>query len=293
MDVQAPYRRTTSWPGVARKLCALAPVAAAVWLIAGGLPIGQVLAAGNDALYRSDAIVTGTGEINRQIGFRECLREVLVKLSGDPTITDTPGFAAADAKAGSFVSSYSYRDRLEGIPIHDEQGTHDRPHDLTCRYRPAALDPLLKELGRKPWLAPRPAIAVWLAVKDQKRRFVLTRDGSESPYMVDALQAAAGPLALSAILPDAADVIARKPVLDPLPEADPAQLFPPATRTDSDVPLIGTLVWSDQARGWIAKWQMDAGGRRYRWRLSGVSFDDAFRNAMQGAARILSGNGAP
>ncbi|MQW88597.1 DUF2066 domain-containing protein [Sinorhizobium saheli] len=37
---------------------------------------------GGGDLYTSDAIVTGTGEKNRQIGFRECLTEVLVKVSG-------------------------------------------------------------------------------------------------------------------------------------------------------------------------------------------------------------------
>ncbi|WP_429119445.1 DUF2066 domain-containing protein [Ensifer sp. KUDG1] len=266
-----------------------AALAVALLCLAGG----GAGAADIDALYRSDAIVTGAGEANREIGFRECLREVLVKVSGDPAITDAPGFAAAEARAGSFVSAFSYRDRLEGIPIHDEQGTHDRPHDLSCRYQPATLDPLLADLGRKPWLSPRPRIAVWLAVKDQKRRFVLARDGSESPYMADSLQAAARPLALSTLLPDAATVIAQKSALDALPQADPAQLFSSVTQADGDVPLIGTLVWSDQARGWIAQWQMDAGGRRYRWQVSGVSFDDAFRNAMRGAARILSGNGAP
>ncbi|MGF6256423.1 DUF2066 domain-containing protein [Ensifer sp. LBL] len=266
-----------------------AALAVALLCLAGG----GAGAADIDALYRSDAIVTGTGEANREIGFRECLREVLVKVSGDPAITEAPGFAAAEARAGSFVSAFSYRDRLEGIPIHDEQGTHDRPHDLSCRYRPATLDPLLADLGRKPWLSPRPRIAVWLAVKDQKRRFVLARDGSESPYMTDSLQAAAEPLALSVVLPDAATVTARKSALGTLPHADPAQLFSPAAQTGGDMPLIGTLVWSDAARGWIAQWQMDAGGRRYRWHVSGVSFDDAFRNAMRGAARILSGNGAP
>lgn len=153
-------------------------------LFAAGLG-GPANAGDIGRLYQSDAIVTGTGEINRQIGFRECLSEVLVKLSGDPTILDAPGFAALVAEAGSFASSFSYRDRLEGIPIHDEQGTHDRPHDLTCRYAPATIDPLLAKLGRKPWLAPRPVIAVLLAVEDQRRRFVLARDGDESPYMAD------------------------------------------------------------------------------------------------------------
>lgn len=83
-------------------------------------------------LYTSDAIVTGTAEENRQIGFRECLGEVLIKASGDQRILELPALAPLMQRAGSFVASFSYRDRLEGIPIHDEQGTHDRPHDLTC-----------------------------------------------------------------------------------------------------------------------------------------------------------------
>ena len=57
--------------------------------------------------------------------------------------------------------------------------------------------------------------------------------------------------------------------------------------------LAGTLTWSDAARGWIADWRLIAAGSVFRWRISGVSFDDAFRNAIRGAAQILSGNGTP
>ncbi|MBV7517658.1 DUF2066 domain-containing protein [Ensifer sp. ENS12] len=261
-------------------------------LFAAGLG-GPANAGDIGRLYQSDAIVTGTGEINRQIGFRECLGEVLVKLSGDPTILDAPGFAALGAEAGSFASSFSYRDRLEGIPIHDEQGTHDRPHDLTCRYAPATIDPLLAKLGRKPWLAPRPVIAVLLAVEDQRRRFVLARDGDESPYMADSLRAAATPLALSVTLPDRATVAGGKLDFATISQASPESFARLAMPSEGDVTLAGTLVWSDQARGWIANWRMLSAGKSYEWQVSGVSFDDAFRNALRGAARILSGNGSP
>lgn len=261
--------------------------------LAGAWPGDAVIAADISRFYTSDAIVTGTGERNRQIGFRECLGEVLVKLSGDATIIDNPAFAPLQAEAGKFVSAFSYRDRLEGIPIHDEQGTHDRPHDLTCRFEPATIDPLLARLGGKPWLSPRPVIAVFLAVHDQKRRFVLTQDGDERPYMVDSLFAAAVPLALSAVLPDAAAMADRGIDFATLQHADPAKLTEQAARFKGDVALTGTLVWSDAARGWIAKWRMAASGKTYAWQVSGVSFDDAFRHAIHGAARILSGNGAP
>ena len=38
-------------------------------------------------------------------------------------------------------------------------------------------------------------------------------------------------------------------------------------------------------------WPID--GKTYRWQVRGVSFDEAFRVAMGGAAQILSGNGQP
>jgi uncharacterized protein len=39
---------------------------------------------------------------------------------------------------------------------------------------------------------------------------------------------------------------------------------------------------------WRPAWQSD-----HRWQIRGVSFDAAFRNAMEGSARIISGHGEP
>jgi hypothetical protein len=76
--------------------------------------------------------------------------DVLVKVSGDATILSDRRFEALAAVAGQYVSTFSYRDRLEGKPVHDEQGTYDRPHFLTCQFDPQKIDGVLKMLGRKP-----------------------------------------------------------------------------------------------------------------------------------------------
>src|SRR5690349_16801816 len=116
-------------------------VAAVLLLI--NLLASPVLAAEPDDLYSSQAIVTGQGEKNRQPGFRDCLDRVLVKISGDQRLTKMPETDALRAHAGDFVASFSYRDRLAGRPIHDEQGTYDRPHELTCHYDRKTIDDLL------------------------------------------------------------------------------------------------------------------------------------------------------
>ncbi|WP_245443868.1 hypothetical protein [Mesorhizobium sp. DCY119] len=57
--------------------------------------------------------------------------------------------------------------------------------------------------------------------------------------------------------------------------------------------LVGTIAWREEALGWIGDWQLGYKGKDYRWQVRGVSFDDAFRNAVRGTAQILSGNGQP
>jgi uncharacterized protein len=66
-----------------------------------------------------------------------------------------------------------------------------------------------------------------------------------------------------------------------------------AELSDGELPIVGDLQWSDAALGWVAAWSLETSGRRYRWSVSGVNYDEAFRNAVRGAARALSGNGEP
>ncbi|WFU09180.1 DUF2066 domain-containing protein [Rhizobium sp. CB3090] len=239
--------------------------------------------ADDHSLYRAQAIVTGTGAVNRELGFKNCLGRVLVRVSGDQRVTSENAFQAMLPRAGSFVATYSYHDRLEGIPIHDEQGTHDRPQDLTCIYMP----------GRKPWLSPRPKLAIFLVVRDARRGFVLSRDSDKSPYMIDAFEAAARPFAMAIIVPNKAMLVSRGLTATALAGTTQQELDALAKTIGGDVALAGSLVWSDKDLGWVADWSMTENGKIHHWRIRGVSFDDAFRNAIAGAAQIASGNGEP
>jgi uncharacterized protein len=245
----------------------LSKLCTAIALIA--LIAGPVHAASLDELYSSTAIVTGKGEKNRQPGFRDCFDRVLVKVSGDPRLPALPTALKLRERAGDFVASYTYRDRLEGTPIHDEQGTYDRPHDLTCNYEPEVLDQLLTSLGSKPWLAERPKFLVLLDVERGGRSFMVTLDRPDGADMRESFANAARPLGMSVIFPGAEDTVAGV------------------------VQLSGTLRWSDADLGWVATWRITYDRKDFEWVVRGVNFDEAFRVAIRGAAQILSGNGAP
>jgi hypothetical protein len=105
------------------------------WLVAPRPP------ATAEDLYRAQTVVTGQGEANRMIGFASCTENVLIKVSG--------------ARAGSRVTAvwrrtkrrqrissaaYDYRDQFSGKPTRDEQGTRDRPFDLTVDFDKEKID---------------------------------------------------------------------------------------------------------------------------------------------------------
>ncbi|CDX11172.1 conserved exported hypothetical protein [Mesorhizobium sp. ORS 3324] len=257
-----------------------------LWL---GVP--SALAATPAELYQAQTIVTGTEEPNRQIGFKDCLETVLVRVSGDQRLMQKPEMQALRNKAADFVQSFRYHDRLEGIPIHDEQGTHDRPHDLTCLYKPAVVDKLLAQLGSKPWRGERPPIAVFLTAEQGARHFVLTADGDRGETMRESFVNAAVPLLMHVSFPKANQFAGLDDKA--LRAADMAKLDRLARQAGADRALAGSIVWSDKELGWIADWRLSNRGRTYQWQVRGVSFDEAFRVAVKGAAQILSGNGQP
>jgi len=274
-------------PGFSRFLLAMIGLTAALSIVR------PADAAGTAELYQAQTIVTGQGEVNRQIGFRDCLDRVLVRVSGDQRLPQKPEMLALRDKAGDFVDSFRYRDRLEGIPVHDEQGTHDRPHDLTCLYKPEVIDKLLTQLGSKPWLGERPRLSIVLAVDDSRRHFVLASDGDESPYMIESFQSAARPMAMSIVIPNKATLAKAGLIFEEVRAISPELLGSTAASIGSRQVLAGSIVWSDKELGWIADWRLKAGDDIYTWQVRGVSFDEAFRVATRGAAQVLSGNGQP
>jgi hypothetical protein len=191
------------------------------------------------------------------------------------------------------VTDFAFRDRMAGIPAHDEQGTRDRPYDLTVRFDPAKIDAALRALGREPWKGPRPRLAALVGIEVGGTPYLLASDGKRGRDQREALAEAAARYGLPMALPDEAALAAAGLSHAKLQALDPGSLDAAAAAIGGDLALAGNLLWSEEALGWIADWRMDAGGESHRWQIRGVSFDDAFRNAMSGAAQILSGHGQP
>ena len=244
-----------------------------------------------ESLYQGQAIVTGQDERSRPRGIVEAFEDVLVKVSGDPRLIDDPRLGAVAAQAASAVTEFSYRDRMEGIPVHDEQGTRDRPYDLTVQFEPARIDAVLRSLGREPWLAPRPRLGVFLGVRIGTTAYLLANAGERGFDQRNALLDAGARRGIPVALPGPADLAAAGLRVDTLGAAGLSSLDARAKAIGADRALAGQIVWSQEPPGWDAAWRMTAMGSEHLWQDRAATFDEAFRRALGTAAQLLSGTG--
>ena len=238
-------------------------------------------------MYGADAIVTGTDMRQRPWGFAQTLREVLVKLSGDPRLKDDPRTAQLAAHADRYVACFDYVDLMAAVPLHDDQGTSDRPHKLTVYFVPAEIDAILAQFGDKPWRGERPVVVPVLLVHGRKPPpYVLSAQIPTGEEQRGSFATAAGEFGLAVRIPSEAQLVAWGANVGRFP-SDP----PPSSAGEAIV--VGTLDWSEMLPGWIGKWRMRWQGADYTWGISGVNYDAAFRNIVRGVELIASGAGPP
>ncbi len=220
----------------------------------------------NYELYSARAIVTGTDDRMRLEGFDRCLRDVLVKVSGQSDLAGDPRVATFEPGAQALAEDFFYQDRMSDQVMHDEQGSRDRPFDLTVRFAPARIDEVLRELGATPWTGPRPPLTLAIAI---------TRNGETYPLTADT----------------APDERPREAAIAAGEKYGMRVVFPPSDADVANVPgavkVSGTLIWKPEAFGWVGDWRIVTQRGEVRWGISGVSFDEAFRDAVRGAMRAL------
>jgi hypothetical protein len=242
---------------------------------------------GIDPLYQADVIVTGTDMRQRPWGFAQTLHSVLVKSSGDPRLKDDARAAALAPKAADFVLCFSYADMMAGIPLHDDQGTYDRPHKLTVTFDPAKIDAVLAQFGDKPWHGERPVIVPAILVHGPKPpAYLLSAETPRGSEQRGAFATWAGELDVKARIPSDAELAGWGFAADHRPADPPSSV-------DNEVIVVGTLDWSESLPGWVGQWRCRWHDADHAWGISGVSYDAAFRNLIGGVMQLASGNGSP
>lgn len=237
-------------------------------------------------LYKSTVIVTGFDMRSRPSGFARALHEVLVKLSGDPRLDKDQRVNELAAHADKLVASFDYVDQMAGIPIHDEQGTYDRPYYLTVVFDRAKIDQALADLGEKPWLGVRPVIVPVFAVDRVTKTYLLSSENPAAADQAGAFTDVAADYDIHVHIPTEAELKTWGVSLDGFPS-------PTAVSTPEQAIVAGTMVFKEDLPGWVGKWRFKWRDAEYDWEISGVNFDSAFRDAIRGVLRVVSGHDGP
>lgn len=256
-------------------------------LVAPGAGEGSTAAQPLDSeYYQATVIVTGTDTRSRPTGFAQALRAVLVTVSGEPRLHDDPRVGELAARAAELVTSYSYVDRMAGRPVHDEQGTRDRPYDLTVHFDPAKVDAALATLGERPWRGPRPAVLPVVAVDGFGRSYLLSAENAAGTEQRAAFADVARDLGMTARFPSDAELAAWDVTVGRFPS-------PRVASSPERAVVAGTLAFQETLPGWVGSWKMRWHGAEYTWGIRGVNYDQAFRDLVRGVMRVASGHGAP
>ena len=237
-------------------------------------------------LYNAEVTVTGTEEPERTRGFRMGLTDVVVKLTGDVRLADSDKLAPLLEKPHPLVEHFEYEDRMKSIPVHDEQGTRERPHFLRMRFNAAELNKALAQLGLTKWADDRPVVAVWLGVKTAVKSFVIRASGGEDYGQRIVITEASQRRGVPIVLPGAQT--GNEAVTFADVSADKFEKIKAASK-GADAWLSGELSITESGY-WDITWRLRWKDQQRVWTKQGVSFDVAIKDGLQTAAFVLSGN---
>jgi len=239
-----------------------------------------------ESVYQAVAVVTGSDRRYRGGGFARCLRTVLAKVSGNPRLEQDRRVDRFAREAHLFVASFDYVDQMAAYHIKDDQGTYDRPFNLTVRFVPAKINALLATLGERPWRGTRPIIVPVLAVHGVRTAYLLSADVAAGAGQRGSLEEMASELGIRVRFPTDAELAGWGVTLR---RFSPPSVSPPADRAL----VTGRLEFQTAVPGWAGSWRMRYRGSDYAWSIKGVNFDAAFRDLVRGVALVASGHGAP
>ena len=237
--------------------------------LAAKRPPSTLRAAPDQAHLSRSVFVTGTTAAGRPGALKRCSQHARIAAAGKPVlacdsglaydsgVAYSSGVAAMAGQALGWVACFADLDRLTDIRKHGVQGRRDRPHDLVAQFQRGPAISALAKLGIDPGID-RPRLYGQETGARAGGMGAVTADGDRDERYLQALLAVGVRCGLRVALP-------------------------PSPSQPGDASLNGLLCWSAVDRGWNAEWTLAAA----TWTSTSLSFDEAFRAGVGGAAARL------
>ena len=213
---------------------------------------GAAVQAGT-ALFESEIVVSDQSPQVRNAALDGALREILVRVTGQPDVLNSEAARSLLASSQQLVQQYRY---------FTESGKEPPLLKLWVRFDGAAIRQALQQQGVAYWGGERPDTLVWLAVEDRGNRYVVAPgEGGDVYREVEAAGRSRG-VPLIFPLMDLEDQT-RVRFAD-IWGGYTATVISASQRYSPPAILIGRLNRTASG-GWAARWQLEMGGRRHAW----------------------------
>lgn len=200
--------------------------------------------------------------------FHKAYSQVLIKISGNPSVMTLPAIQNEAANVNQYIQSYSYRNNTApGEPPLTVQVTFDFK----------ALSQLLQNAGQAVWRSDRPLTLVWVNVNNN----VLATHADAA--MIDPIKEQSEARGVPVILP-AMDSEDQNFVASPELSAEDMSTI--AKRYQVRSILVGSV--NQRVGSWQGHWQMILNNEPVQWVTQGETAQDVVGKAMDQMADVMA-----
>ncbi len=250
-------------------------------LVLFGIYSNNVLAAEVESLYTAQVPIKNMSERARESAIHNAFEQVLVKVSGDSTITRMPALKEDLSHADSYVDQFNYFDHR----TENSDGMLSSSLNLRVQFDQMSINRLLKKAKQNIWGRQRPLTLVWLAVQTTDGRKIL---GSSSDNAI-----------AKSITKDAA--LRGIPIIFPTLDLQDLnnisanevwkfskdQIIQASNRYSPDAIFVGQLQVNNKGE-WQAKWIEFAKDSEQTWETTGKKLSDVIQPALTQLADQLA-----
>lgn len=232
------------------------------------------------ALYEAEVPWSDQDAGDRAGAFRQALRQVLLKVTGQRRFADTVPIESLVENAQGFVQQY----QLRTVEL-ELGGTSVQEPRLWARFDEGAVGRLVREAGLPVWGRPRPSVLVWISADADGSLLIAGSEGAEG--IAEILQRVAASRGVPLLLPllDIQDQALGGPPELWVEAEDRIQVA--SERYEPGSILIGRI-----ARGvlWEARWSLLLSGGAQRWKTDGDVFELVVDEGVHEAIDALAGH---
>jgi hypothetical protein len=239
------------------------------------LPCFSAFAVKMHNLYEVRLPVMSQQEDDRMAAAHDGLLQVLIKLSGDPTIENKPDIKVALKRADYYVQEFSY----------EQPESSQANYTIRIKFEKRDIMRLLKRSSVAYWGDKRPLILVWLVVADLNSDYKLI-GSEEASDLLSAFKTESKKYGLPVIFPmmDMTDVSVI--TSNDVASVNITALNAAAKRYAPDALLIGRVI--DNKQELTSEWVLIRNGDSWEWSLSNSNSEQLFGALMNNVRQTLA-----